>query len=88
MGPWCLSALSLGGGQREGMDTDSVGHLTIKKSTADLESFHNHILMYPSKRFSLSLPVYAARALLAGLDYNHHVGRPAKRRTDGSVQYI
>ncbi|KAK7916712.1 hypothetical protein WMY93_012473 [Mugilogobius chulae] len=28
------------------------------RSTAELESFHNHILMYASKRFSFSPPVY------------------------------
>ncbi|KAK7888818.1 hypothetical protein WMY93_024378 [Mugilogobius chulae] len=40
------------------------------RSTAELESFHNHILMYASKRFSFSPPVYKARIWLAGLDYN------------------
>ncbi|XP_062379106.1 uncharacterized protein LOC134067711 isoform X2 [Sardina pilchardus] len=57
------------------------------RSTADLESFHNHILMYASKRFSFSPAVYEARTMLAGLDYNHHVHRPAKRNEDGSIQY-
>ncbi|XP_073341823.1 uncharacterized protein [Pagrus major] len=57
------------------------------RSTAELESFHNHILMYASKRFSFSPPVYAARVMLAVLDYNHHVDRPVKKRTDGSIQY-
>lgn len=59
-------------------------HCAIR-STADLESYHNHILMYASKRFSFSPPVYAARILLAGLDYNHHIHRPAKRKDDGSI---
>ncbi|XP_038136201.1 uncharacterized protein LOC119780282 [Cyprinodon tularosa] len=57
------------------------------RSTADLESFHNHILMYASKRYSFSPPVYEARTLLAGLDYNHHLKRPAKRKADGTIQY-
>ncbi|XP_016521480.1 uncharacterized protein LOC103130530 [Poecilia formosa] len=57
------------------------------RSTAELESFHNHILMYASKRFSFSRPVYEARIFLAGLDYNHHVHRPPRRKPDGSVQY-
>ncbi|XP_042602788.1 uncharacterized protein LOC122141038 [Cyprinus carpio] len=40
------------------------------RSTADLESFHNHILMYASKRFSFSPPVYMLLVpMLAGLDY-------------------
>uniref|UniRef100_UPI0037E704BE uncharacterized protein n=1 Tax=Semicossyphus pulcher TaxID=241346 RepID=UPI0037E704BE len=57
------------------------------RSTAELESFHNHILMYASKHFCFSPPMYAARVMLAGLDYNHNVDRPAKRRADGSIQY-
>ncbi|KAL7405340.1 hypothetical protein ABVT39_027446 [Epinephelus coioides] len=56
-------------------------------STAELESFHIHILMYASKCFCFSPPMYAARVMLAGLDYNHHVDRPAKRMADGSIQY-
>ncbi|XP_052395616.1 uncharacterized protein LOC127943302 [Carassius gibelio] len=58
------------------------------RSTADLESFHNHILMYASKRFSFSPPVYAACTMLAGLDYNHHLHRPARRKADGTIQSI
>ncbi|XP_028298168.1 uncharacterized protein LOC114460470 [Gouania willdenowi] len=57
------------------------------RSTAELESFHNHILMYASKRFSFSPPVYAARAMLAGLDYNYHIHRLPKKNNDGSIQY-
>ncbi|KAM4736945.1 uncharacterized protein FYW61_004575 isoform 2-T3 [Anableps anableps] len=57
------------------------------RSTAELESFHNHILMYASKCFSFSPSVYEARILLAGLDYNNHVHRPPKRRPDGSIEY-
>ncbi|XP_061653876.1 uncharacterized protein LOC133489123 isoform X2 [Phyllopteryx taeniolatus] len=57
------------------------------RSTAELESFHNHILIYASKRFNFRPPVYAARTMLAALDYNHHIDRPAKRRHDGSIQY-
>ncbi|CAL8235878.1 unnamed protein product [Boreogadus saida] len=56
------------------------------RSTAELESFHNHILMYASKRFSFSPPVYAARVMLAGLDYNHHLHRTARRKADGSIR--
>ncbi|XP_073727771.1 uncharacterized protein [Misgurnus anguillicaudatus] len=56
------------------------------RSTSELESFHNHILMYASKRFSFSPPVYEARTLLAGLDYNHHLNRPKKTRADGTLQ--
>ncbi|XP_070404787.1 uncharacterized protein [Nothobranchius furzeri] len=61
-------------------------HLKFR-STANLEAFHNHLLMYASKRFSYIPPVYEARILLAALDYNHHSHREVKRRADGSIQY-
>ncbi|KAK7898837.1 hypothetical protein WMY93_019690 [Mugilogobius chulae] len=57
------------------------------RSTAELESFHNHILMYASKRFSFSPPVYKARIWLAGLDYNNHLNREARTHADGTYQY-
>nr|XP_054598020.1 uncharacterized protein LOC107391653 isoform X3 [Nothobranchius furzeri] len=57
------------------------------RSTAELESFHNHVLMYAGQRFSFSPPVYSARTMLAALDYNHHVNRPAKRKADGSLHF-
>ncbi|KAK7158574.1 hypothetical protein R3I94_005029 [Phoxinus phoxinus] len=41
-----------------------------------------------SKRHSFSPQAYKARTLLAGLDYNHHLDRPAKRKKDGSLQYV
>ncbi|KAL0964117.1 hypothetical protein UPYG_G00319080 [Umbra pygmaea] len=53
------------------------------RSTADLESFHNHILMYASKRYAFSPPVYEARILLAALDYNFHRNRPTMKTLDG-----
>ncbi|KAK7880323.1 hypothetical protein WMY93_033039 [Mugilogobius chulae] len=57
------------------------------RSTAHLEGFHNHLLMYASKRFSYIPPVYEARMHLAALDYNHHVHRPLKRNAEGNIQY-
>ncbi|XP_067378448.1 uncharacterized protein [Channa argus] len=57
------------------------------RSTADLESFHNHVLMYVPEMFSFSPSVYEARVLLAGLDYNHHVRRPAIKNRDGTLVY-
>ncbi|KAK0156439.1 hypothetical protein N1851_000275 [Merluccius polli] len=50
------------------------------RSTADLESFQSHILMYASKRTAFSPPVYQSRMLLAAMDYNFHKGRPEYRR--------
>ena len=58
------------------------------RSTSELESFHNHILMYCAKRFCFTPPVYEARNLLAALDYNYHVHRPYKLKADGSPEYV
>lgn len=62
-------------------------HFTLR-STADLESFRNHILMYAGQRFSLSPAVYTAWTMLAGIDYSHHLHRPVKRKEDGSLKYV
>ncbi|CAM4571542.1 unnamed protein product [Leuciscus chuanchicus] len=53
------------------------------RSTADLESFQNHVLMYASKRFAFTPPVYEARVLLAALDYNFHHNRPTGTTSAG-----
>lgn len=60
----------------------------LHRSTAELESFHSHVLMYAPKGISFSSPVYEARVLLAGLDYNHHVHRPAMKSKDGALVYV
>ncbi|KAG5277666.1 hypothetical protein AALO_G00090020 [Alosa alosa] len=57
------------------------------RSTADLESFQNHILMYASKRTAFSPPVFEARMLLAAIDYNYYKDRPELCKSDGSKQY-
>lgn len=56
------------------------------RSTADLESFQNHLLMYTSKHSAFSPPAFEARTLLAALDYNYHKGRPDRTKPDGSKQ--
>ncbi|XP_045924710.1 zinc finger protein 436-like [Micropterus dolomieu] len=53
------------------------------RSAADLEAFQNHILMYVSKRFTFSPPVYEARVLLAALDYNFHRNRSTMKTAEG-----
>ncbi|CAK6981148.1 uncharacterized protein LOC119503727, partial [Scomber scombrus] len=53
------------------------------RSTADLEAFQSHILMYASKRYAFSPPVYNARVLLAALDYNFHPNRKHMQSKDG-----
>ncbi|KAK7877295.1 hypothetical protein WMY93_031987 [Mugilogobius chulae] len=57
------------------------------RSTAHLEGFHNHLLIYASKRFSYIPPVYEVRMHLAALDYNPHVHRSLKRNAEGNIQY-
>ncbi|XP_049896068.1 uncharacterized protein LOC126387584, partial [Epinephelus moara] len=54
------------------------------RTTLDLESFQNHILMYDGKRFAYSPPVYEARTLLAAIDYNYHNNRPAALNSEGN----
>ncbi|KAF1384370.1 hypothetical protein PFLUV_G00117630 [Perca fluviatilis] len=57
------------------------------RTTAELESFQNHILMYASKRSAFSPPAFEARTLLAALDYNYHKDRPDRMKPDGSKQF-
>ncbi|XP_061191774.1 uncharacterized protein LOC133200021 [Saccostrea echinata] len=56
------------------------------RSTAELESFHNHLLMYSSKRYAYTSPVYRARSILAALDYNVNISRPAIQNKDGTLR--
>ncbi|XP_022339797.1 uncharacterized protein LOC111134747 [Crassostrea virginica] len=56
------------------------------RSTAELESFHNHLLMYSSKRYAYTPPVYRARCILAALDYNENVDRQPIINKDGTVR--
>lgn len=62
--------------------TEVYNYCSIR-STADLEAFQNHILMYASKRHAFSPPVYEARVLLAALDYNFHRNRPTMKTAEG-----
>lgn len=57
------------------------------RSTAEIESFHNHMLMYCSKRYAFTPPVYRARNILAALDYNEHVDREPVINKDGTIRY-
>ncbi|TKS89382.1 Zinc finger protein [Collichthys lucidus] len=57
------------------------------RSTADLETFQNHILMYANKHYALSPPLYEARVLLAALDYNFHRNRPPMKTGEGRQMY-
>ncbi|XP_039681954.1 uncharacterized protein LOC120575300 [Perca fluviatilis] len=53
------------------------------RSTAHLESFQNHILMYASKRQAFTPRVYDSRVVLAALDYNFHREQPTYRTAEG-----
>ncbi|XP_077988832.1 uncharacterized protein LOC144443271 isoform X2 [Glandiceps talaboti] len=64
-----------------------VPYFLNNRSTADLESFHQLILMYASKRFAYSPPVYRVRNILAALDHNVHRARDAQQRQDGRIGY-
>ncbi|KAK7128318.1 hypothetical protein R3I94_016778 [Phoxinus phoxinus] len=55
------------------------------RTTSQLESFQNHILMYAAKRFAFSYETYEARTFLAALDYNHHNHRPVHVNNKGQV---
>ncbi|CAH1266706.1 Hypp3535 [Branchiostoma lanceolatum] len=57
------------------------------RTTSELESFQNHILMYASKRHAFCPPVYEARCQLAAIDYNKHLGRPDWLSKEGEAKY-
>lgn len=56
------------------------------RSIADLERFHQHLLMYCSKRFAYTPPVYRMRNLIAAIDHNEHVDRETQLNNDGSTR--
>ncbi|XP_030830914.1 uncharacterized protein LOC115920128 isoform X1 [Strongylocentrotus purpuratus] len=53
-----------------------------------LECFHNHILMYASKRYSFDYPANRARNLLAVIDYMAHKDRPDQIDEQGNTKYV
>ncbi|XP_060553607.1 uncharacterized protein LOC132714710 [Ruditapes philippinarum] len=65
----------------------NVEHFLNFRSTAELEGFHQHILMYCAKRFAYTPPVYRARNLLAALDHNKNASRGEMKNKDGSTRY-
>ncbi|CAK6982085.1 PREDICTED: uncharacterized protein LOC106529025%2C partial, partial [Scomber scombrus] len=74
--------------EKEWLGKGSLAHEVLSEivlSERWLKEVHKYL--HFSKRFSFSPPVYEARILLAGLDYNHHVHRPPKRIPDGSIEY-
>lgn len=56
------------------------------RHTGDLETFHEHILMYCAKRFAYTHPVYKARNYLAVIDYQHHKNRPELKNKKGETR--
>ncbi|XP_071792699.1 uncharacterized protein [Asterias amurensis] len=64
-----------------------IPHYVNFRHTGKLESFHNHILMYCSKRFAYSGPVYTARNYLAAIDYTMHLHREQMKTANGKLKY-
>ncbi|XP_011682455.2 uncharacterized protein LOC105446831 [Strongylocentrotus purpuratus] len=58
------------------------------RHTGTLESLHNHILMYASKRYSFEYPAYRARNLLAVIDYMAHKDRPVTTDDQGKQKHV
>ena len=61
-------------------------YYTKFRHTSDLKSFHNHLLMYASKRHAYHLIGYTARNKLAAIDHNSHISRPEALDKDGQEQ--
>lgn len=57
------------------------------KHTGSLESFHNHMLMYASKRSSYSYHGFVTRMYLAAIDHNYHSDRAYDSTADGRPIY-
>ncbi|KAL0961589.1 hypothetical protein UPYG_G00354770 [Umbra pygmaea] len=57
------------------------------RTTSDLKSFQNHILMYAAKRMSYTPFVYKTQTLLAAIDYNKHNQRLPARSREGHNMY-
>ncbi|XP_070548070.1 uncharacterized protein [Ptychodera flava] len=57
------------------------------RSTAELETFQQNILMYAAKRNAYSPPVYRARNILAALDHNVHHNRALSTNKQGDIIY-
>lgn len=66
---------------------NKVSYFLKCRSTAELEGFHQHLLMYCAKRFAYSPPVYRARNLLAALDHNNNCERAVQLNKDGTTRY-
>nr|XP_054756629.1 uncharacterized protein LOC129262527 isoform X1 [Lytechinus pictus] len=66
----------------------NLGHYVNYRHTSMLESLHNHILMYASKRFSFRYPGYRARNLLAVIDFMSHKDRPYQTNADGTRKKV
>ena len=59
--------------------------LSPRRTTSELETFQNHLLMYAGQGFGFSYKNYEARTFLAALDYNHHNQRPVHINKQGHV---
>ncbi|XP_071489552.1 uncharacterized protein, partial [Diadema antillarum] len=67
---------------------EKLSYYSNFRHTSTWESFHNHILMYASKRYSFDYQAYRARNLLAVIDYMAHKDRPMKTDEQGNPKYV
>ncbi|XP_070540791.1 uncharacterized protein [Ptychodera flava] len=65
----------------------SFAYYTKFRHTGHLESFHNTLLMYASKRTSYKFENMKARVLLAAIDHNHHLHRKQATTSSGEQRY-
>ncbi|XP_071852468.1 uncharacterized protein [Apostichopus japonicus] len=57
------------------------------RHTGNLESFHNHLLMYAPKQHSYGYVGFATRSKLAAIDSNYHADREQAVTKDGHLRY-
>ncbi|XP_070554271.1 uncharacterized protein [Ptychodera flava] len=67
--------------------TNQIPYFVNCRSTAELETFQQSILVYAAKRFSYVPPVYRARNRLAAVDHNVHHSREIMRNKKGEIVY-
>lgn len=63
------------------------GYYAHFRHTGNLESFHNHILMYAPKSTRLGMIGYKVRTTLAAIDHCKHSDRPYAYDKEGKQQY-
>ncbi|XP_067844712.1 uncharacterized protein [Heptranchias perlo] len=65
----------------------NISRFKYFRHNSHMESFHNYLLMYASKRHSYDYQSYKLRNYLAAIDYNHHLDRSQAKNVDGTPMY-